>query len=65
MLVMLPTGPVWLALMWTSSGEVDVARAAGGGNRRLAFCARQGMEMQWNWKMSWLLVASFHLMWVN
>ena len=39
---MLPTGPVWLALMWTSSGDVEVARVAGGGKRRLAFCDKEG-----------------------
>ena len=52
LLLMLPTGPVWLALMWTSSGEVEVARVAGGGKRRCAFCDKEGMEMQLKWKMS-------------
>ena len=49
MLVMLPRGPVWPALMWTSSGEVEVARVAGGGKRRVAFWTRLGMVIQWYW----------------
>ena len=32
-LVTLPTGPVWPALMWTISGEVEVARVAASGKR--------------------------------
>ena len=47
MLVMLPRGPVWPALMWTISGVVEVARVAGGGKLRDAFCTRLGMVMQW------------------
>ena len=32
MLVMLPTGPVWPALMWATSLSVEVARETGGGD---------------------------------
>ena len=42
MLLMLPTRPMWLALMWASSGEVEVARVAGGGKRRCAFLRQRG-----------------------
>ena len=34
MLLMLPRGPVWPALMCTISGAVEVARVAGGGKLR-------------------------------
>ena len=35
--------------MCTISGVVEVARVAGGGKLRVAFCTRLGMVMQWYW----------------
>ena len=50
MLAMLPTGPVWPALMWATSRWVEVARETAGGSGVVAFVLRKGSEMALYWK---------------
>ena len=45
MLEMLPTGPVWPALMWATSRWVDAARETAGGSGVVALVLRKGSEM--------------------
>ena len=45
MLEMLPTGPVWPALMWATSRWVDVALETAGGSGVVALVLRKGSEM--------------------
>ena len=42
-------GVASIDVMCTISGVVEVARVAGGGKLRVAFCTRLGMVMQWYW----------------
>ena len=49
MFVMLPTGPVWPALMCATSLWVEVARETGGGVGWVALVWRKGSEMAWYW----------------
>ena len=64
MLEMLPTGPVWPALMWATSRWVDVARETAGGSGVVALVLRKGSEMAKYWNWSYWCVVSFHLVWV-
>ena len=49
MLVMLPTGPVWQALMCATSLSVEVARETGGGEGWVALVLRYGSDMALYW----------------
>ena len=64
MLAMLPTGPVWPALMWATSRWVEVARETAGGSGAVALLLRKGSEMALYWNWSYWRVVSFHLAWV-